>query len=215
MSDARDEAKAGPAEKFTVVVLAAMVAVLGYVRFHLLPSQATPEPLPFAFRNPMLDAQDGERVLFHRRASPGNLSCSVVRPGGLVLRPNRGPERIGREEGLRRALPYLACSVRQERRGVATCEGAEVNTVFYALNYFGMPAGTDVRVEYIRPRWVRWGERELAVYQVVFERYVSLEGTWSTFIAEEAPVAGLVKSSRLTESGVWEIHFREILTAPK
>ncbi len=208
MSDRTSSATAG--EKFTLVVLAAMVVVLGYVRFVVLPGQSAPEPLAFSFRNPMLDASDGERVVFYPRENPGNQSCSVVRDAGLVLRPRKGPERIGLHDGLHRGLPYLACSVREERRGVGTCEGPQTTNVLYALNYFGMPMDTDVRVDSIRPRWMKWGDRELAVYEVIFERYVSLEGRWTTYIAPEAPVAGLVKWTRLAATTT-EVHFREIL----
>lgn len=214
MSEER-EGRAGRAgERFTLIVLAAMVAVLGYVRLYLLPSQGSPEPLEFAFRNPMLDAQEGEAVLFYSRENPNAKSCSIVQPGGVVLRPHKGRDHIASFGGLRRSLPYLACSIHEERRGVGTCEGKQTDTVLYALNNFGMPLDTDVRVDTIRPRWMKWGERELAVYEVISERYGNLEGRWTTYLAEEAPVTGLVKWSSLTPRHM-EVHFREVLGISK
>ena len=64
----------GFGERFALVVLAAMVAALGYVRFQLLPARAEGEPVPFAFENPMLDAQPGERALFFQPDYPANRS---------------------------------------------------------------------------------------------------------------------------------------------
>jgi hypothetical protein len=203
-------AAAGLGERFTVVVLAAIAAALGAVRLYVLPKQRTPEPLAFAFENPMLDAQDGERVLYHTRDNPTIQSCSVVRENGLVLRPNRGVDQIGRLTGLRRALPYLACSVHEVRRGRAACGGPASDTVLYALNFFGMPHDTKVRVDSIRPRWMKWGERELAVYEVVFERFGTYEGRWTTYLTPEAPVAGLVKWTSLLPRHT-EVIFREAI----
>jgi hypothetical protein len=209
MKQHREPAAPRLGERFTVAVLAAMAAALGYVRFHLLPAQSNPEPLAFAYRNPMLDAQPGERALFHQRGQPNNQSCVVVREGGLVLRPPRGPERIGREVGLHQSLPYLACTIYDGKRGQPTCGGSSNKPALYGLNYFGMPADTRVRVDSIRPRWVKWGERELVAYEVVFERFGPLSGRWTTFTAEEAPVTGLVKWTRLTPPA--EVHYREAL----
>lgn len=194
-------------ERFTIIVLLTMIVVLGYLRFQVLPQQAGAEPLPFAFVNPMLDAQPGEKVLFFPRDNPTNQSCSVVRPEGVVLRPHKGPERVEQHHDLRQGLPYLACSIRAAQRGADTCGGAEVDTVLYALNYFGMPVDTPVRITSIRPRWMKWGERELAVYHVMFQRYGTLGGRWSTFLAPEAPVAGLVKWSSLVPFKT-EVYFR-------
>ena len=197
-------------ERFTVIVLAAMAAALAYVYFGLLPTQETGEALAFEFVNPMLDAQPGEKVLFYAVDYPARRSCSVVRPEGVVLRPHQGPERLGSQTGLRTELPYLACSIRTARGGSDTCGGAATDDVLYALNYFGMPSDTDVRVDSIRPRWMKWEERELVVYEVVFERYGALGGRWTTYLAEAAPVAGLVKwTSLLPHQTV--VVYREVL----
>jgi hypothetical protein len=199
-------------ERFTIIVLAAMTLVLGYVRLELLPKQASPEPLAFQWNNPMLDAKPGERVLYFPFKNPTNKSCSVVRSEGLVLRPMQGPDRISDHQGLRTKLPYLACVIHREERGAALCGGPEGETVIYALNYFGMPGDTKVRIDSIRPRWMTWGQRELVVYEVVMERYGVLGGRWTTYLAEEAPVTGLVKWSSLMPQKS-EVHFREILEA--
>lgn len=199
-------------ERFTLIVLAAMTLVLGYVRLELLPKQASPEPLPFEWNNPMLDAKAGERVLFFPFRNPTNKSCSVVRPEGLVLRPLQGPESISDHYRLRTKLPYLACVMRKVEPGVALCAGPEGETVIYALNYFGMPGDTKVRIDSIRPRWMKWGQREMVVYEVIMERYGVLGGRWTTYLAEEAPVTGLVKWHSLLPHKT-EVHFREILEA--
>jgi hypothetical protein len=196
-------------ERFTFIVLVTMLLVLGYLRFQVLPSQDQPEPLEFAFENPMLDARPDDKVLFFPSHLPTNQSCSVVRPEGVVLRPSQGPDQISYHEGLRQSLPYLACGIRGAQRGVDVCGGAESETVLYALNYFGMPMDTPVRIDSIRPRWMKWGDRELVVYHVIFERYGTLGGQWETFLAKEAPVAGLVKWTSLLPHKT-EVHFRPV-----
>ena len=210
MSAAEQTPPAAPSrfgERFTLIVLLAMTFALGYLRFVVLPDQEAAPPLAFEFVNPMLDARAGERVLFFSAENPTVQTCSVVRPEGVVLRPGKGPERIGQHEGLRRRLPYLACSIKSARRDVDVCGGAEIDTVLYALNFFGMPMDTMVRVDSIRPRWMRWGERNLVVYEVVFERYGSLGGLWTTYLAAEAPVAGLVKWTTLLPRKT-EVYYR-------
>lgn len=200
-------------ERFVLIVLAATVAVLAYVRFQLLPAQRVTEPLAFAFENPMLDARPGERVLYFQPDSPANRSCLVVREEGVVLRPQRGPERIDDHIGLRTGLPYMAVDIRAAQNGPDTCGGTRSGSVLYGLNYFGMPVDTDVRVDSIRPRWMRWEERELTVYEVVFQRYGALGGRWTTYIAPEAPVAGLVKWTSLLPHQTTVI-YREVLEPP-
>jgi len=197
-------------ERFTVFALLVMAVVLAGVRFVLLPQRDRPEPLPFHFENPMLDARPGERVLFFPQDQPTRQSCSVVQDPGLVLRPHKGADEIGHNRGLRTGLPYLACSIHDAHRGAATCGTRTTGDVVYALNYFGMPADTQVRVDSIRPRWMKWGERELPVYEVVFQRYGALGGRWTTYLAHEAPVAGLVKWTSLLPSQTIVV-YREII----
>ena len=200
-------------ERFTVGALLVMAIALAYVRFVLLPQQDDPEPLAFRFENPMLDARPGERVLFFSLDQPANQSCAVVQAPGLVLRPHAGPEKIGTRDGLRTALPYLACGIHDANRGEGVCGGRQTDVVLYALNYFGMPADTQVRVDSIRPRWMKWGQRELVLYEVVFERYGALGGLWTTYLAREAPVTGLVKwTSLLPHQTI--VLYREILEGP-
>lgn len=219
MSDAAIPSTATPStatrlgERFTVGVLLVMAVVLGYVRFVLLPEQDKPEPLAFRFENPMLDARPGERVLFFPLDKPTNQSCSVVIESGPTLRPHAGPERLGEHNNLRTALPYLGCAIHNAARGANVCGGAQKGLVLYALNYFGMPSDTQVRVDSIRPRWMKWGERELPVYEVVLQRYGALGGRWTTYVAPEAPVAGLVKWTSLLPAKT-VVLYREILQAP-
>jgi hypothetical protein len=61
---------------------------------------------------------------------------------------------------------------------------------------------------------MKWGERELPVYEVVCQRYGNLEGRWQTYLAEEAPVAGLVKWARIGANRM-EVYFREVPGSPK
>ena len=200
-------------ERFTVGVLLVMAVALAGVRFVLLPQQDNPEPLAFHFENPMLDAVAGERVQFFSLDKPTSQSCSVVMEDGLTLRPHAGPERLGEHGNLRTSLPYLASAIHDAARGANVCGGRQKGIVLYALNYFGMPADTQVRVDSIRPRWMKWGERELPVYEVVLERYGALGGRWTTYVATEAPVAGLVKwTSLLPHQTV--VLYREVLQAP-
>jgi hypothetical protein len=199
-------------ERFPAMVRAAMAIALGYVRFQVLPAQAQGEPLAFAFENPMLDARPGERAMFFQLEYPANRSCSIVREDGLVLRPHKGVEGIDEHAGLRTGLPYLACDIRNAQPGPDPCGGRVTGTVVYALNYFGMPANTQVRVDSIRPRYMRWEERDLVVYEVVFERYGSLGGRWTTYLAREAPVTGLVKWTSLLPNQTVVI-YREVVDA--
>lgn len=211
MSAAETASPAGRlGERFTVGVLLVMVVALAYVRFVLLPSQDAPEPLAFRFENPMLDARPGERVLFLDTQYPTSQSCAVVLDPGLVLRPHGGPDTLGREKDLRTSLPYLACSIHDAHRGKDTCGAKQTGIVLYALNYFGMPTDTKVRVDSIRPSWMKWGERELPVYQVVFQRYGALGGLWTTYLAHEAPVTGLVKWTSLLPHKTTVV-YREII----
>ncbi len=201
-------------ERFTVIALGIMALALGYVRFVLLPQQDRPEPLAFHFENPMLDARPGERALFFDLSRPTSKSCSVVMESGLVLRPRKGPERIGGERNLRTAAPYLACSIHDAHRGKETCSARSTQEVLYGLNRFGMPASTKVRVDSIRPRWMKWGEREMPVYRVEFQRYGQLGGRWTTFLAHEAPVAGLVKWTTLLPHQTTVIYRQILESAP-
>jgi len=197
-------------ERFTVVALLVIAVALACVRFILLPQRDAPEALAFHFENPMLDARPGERVLFASQDAPTRQSCSVVLDPGLVLRPHRGVAEIGHNRGLRTGLPYLACSIHDAHRGPDVCGGKANANIVYALNYFGMPADTQVRVDSIRPRWMKWGEREMPVYEVVFQRYGALGGLWTTYLAREAPVTGLVKWTTLLPSRTIVV-YREIL----
>ena len=206
--DARAPSRFG--EHFTLIVLAAMTVVLVYVRVEVLPSQGSVGPVEFEFENPMLDAQPGERVILYPYDHPANQQCTVVRPEGVVLRSRKGPERIGAYTKLRQGLAYLACSIQKTQHTGDVCGGKKTDDVLYGLNNFGMPVDTKVRVDSIRPQWMKWGERELVVYMVVFQRYGQLGGRWTTFISSDAPVAGLVKYSAILPQKS-EVHFREIV----
>ncbi|MDA1194432.1 MAG: hypothetical protein O2894_04545 [Planctomycetota bacterium] len=208
MSAARPSSRLG--ERFTVLALGVMALGLAYVRFQVLPAQAGGDPVAFAFENPMLDARPGERTLFFQPDYPANRSCAVVRAEGVVLRPHRGPERIASHTGLRTGLPYLACEIRTAVRGPDTCGGTAGDTVLYALNFFGMPTDTQVRVDSVRPRWMQWEGRDIVVYEIVFERYGALGGRWTTYLAREAPVAGLVKWTSLLPHQTIVV-YREVL----
>lgn len=201
---------------FTVGVLIAMALVLGYVRFMLLPEQDRGEPVTFDFVNPMLDAVPGEKVLVRGRDDPGLESCVVVRKEAVVVRPHRGADRIGSLRDLRQQMPFLACSLRPVEAGGKGCGGTEKeqDVILYGLSKFGMPVDSEVRVLSIKPSLMQWRDRELVVYEVNFERYGPLAGIWTTYLAREAPVAGLVKMVHLPadrKRPMFEVHYRDLV----
>lgn len=203
-------------EPFLLLVLCLMVAVLGYIRFVGMGGTLEPDAPEFSFRNPLLAAQPGERVLFYAREQPQQVSCLVVRPEGVVTRPARGPEHLGILGDLRRERPYVATEYKALERGDLACGPSSVpaQAVLYPLNDLGMPQGTQVRMHSIQPLRVRWRDRELVVYEVVFERYGMLPGTWRTYLSEDAPALGLVKRTALHPNrGAEEVHFQELVEA--
>jgi hypothetical protein len=201
-------------EPFLAAVLAAMVGVLLYVRLEVVEGAGRGEAPAFVFENPLLDAHPGERVLFYDRSAPQNLSCMIVREEAVVLRPMEGPDRIGEFDGLKRQLPYLACEFHDLARGERGCAAgtSRAQPVIYALNYFGLPYDSQVRIDSMQPLRVRWGDRDVVVFEIVYERYGILAGTWRTYVTPEAPVAGLVKMTALRSAdSTSEWHYQELL----
>ena len=198
---------------FTLSVLAAMITTLAYVRFVLLPKQQHPEQIEFRLRNPIFDAQVGDRVLLVNPAQPGVEACVVVREPGLVLRPHDGPNQIGDLNFLRDHPAYLACSLLEVDSEAGGCNAsAEIETVLYGLNAFGLQVDTKVAVQSIQPRIQKWGDREVVVYKVALQEYGAGNSRYTTWLSEDAPVAGLILMQRLTPTGVVQkFTFRELL----
>lgn len=196
-----------------VGVLLTMLVALSYVRFVLLPSQLHPDPLVFDFRNPMLDAVPGEMVLQGREDDRSQEFCIVVREEGAVTRTHAGPERIGLQRDLRHTPGYLACSVRDVDRSRGGCGGpeAERDVVLYGLNGFGMPIDANVVVQTLMPQRVRWGERTVEVYTATFQRYGLQAAAWSTWLTNEAPVTGAVRTEAVQGTRTDRSVFREVL----
>lgn len=202
---------------FAVGALVAMALTLAYVRFVILPAQASAEPLGFSFRNPMLDAVPGERVLQRSEDDPSHEQCVVVRAEGVVLRPYRGPERIRQLSDLRHQPAYLACSMRDVEGPHGGCGGeeAERDVILYGLNHFGMPVDANTVAQSLMPERVRWGDRTVTVLRVALQRYGLQAAAWSTWLAHEAPVTGAVRMETLRSEGrTAGLVFREVLPAP-
>lgn len=199
---------------FTLCVLAAMVTTLAYVRFVLLPAQQPSTSVEFHLTNPLLDARVGDRVLFVNPMQPGVEACIVVREPGLVLRPHKGPDRVGTVRDLKRQPAYLACSLREVRPNEGGCGGAdtEMEVVLYGANFFGMQVDHKVAVQSIQPRIQKWGDREIVVYKVALQGYGPNNSRYTTYLSEDAAVSGLIYMQRLTPTGVVQKYtFREML----
>ena len=200
---------------FTLCVLAAMITTLAYVRFVLLPKQRQPGTVEFRLRNPLLDARVGDRVLFVNPMQPGVEACIVVREPGLVLRPHKGPDRVGAVRDLKRQPAYLACSLREVRsKEEGGCGGAdtEMEVILYGMNAFGMQVDLKVAVQSIQPQVQKWGDREVVVYKVALQGYGPNNSRYTTFLSEDAPVSGLIFMQRLTPTGrIEKFTYREML----
>ena len=187
-------------EWLVISVLAAMAISLAYIRFKLLPAQDQRAPIEFRFENPLLQAKVGDAALSYQELDPTREHCVSVRREGVVLRPRRGKDRIGRERNLHSSRAYLACSIRKIMPGDPPCgsESRKGQVLLYPLNDMGMPIGTGVVPMQIQPRLMMWQDRQLVAYQVDFQRFGTLSGIWSTFLSTEAPATGLIHMRSLT-----------------
>ncbi len=202
-----------PAGLFAVGVLLAMIVALSYVRFVLIPSQTKSDPIGFDFRNPLLDAVPGERILQAAEHDPSQEICVVVRDEGVVTRTRNGPDRIGLQRDLRRSPGYLACSLRDldRRRGGCGGEEFERDTVLYGLNGFGMPIDSNVVVQTLQPQRIRWADRTIEVYRATFQRYGLQAAAWSTWITQDVPVTGAVRQETVQGDRTSASTYREML----
>ncbi len=193
----------GLTERVVLLFLVAASLVLGWIYFHVLPSERVPEALVFNLENPMLGARLGECVQIESTTTPGIVGCLEVREPGVVLRPRNGPERLGRFHGLRMARPYLAAGLRQPPPGKSCEESGDLreDVELFDLNAFGMPYGLDVTLDTVRPLWVQRGGRLLFVYEVQMTEYGAAGRTWFLDIHPDEPVAGIVRRRRTVEGG--------------
>jgi hypothetical protein len=199
------------AERLVVVFLVLAVAVLGYVRFVVIPDREPPRPLEFDLVNSMLDAQPGERVEMEEGDKPGVVTCMEVVAPGVVLRPPSGPDRIGPDSDLRHAPPYLVASLRYPPPG-GGCDTPGVRSEIerFDLNGFGMPSSVAVNPSTIRPMWVRRGGSYHFVYEVVMTIYGGAGGTWVSYLSSDAPVTGtLFRTFGTANQGVRWVTYRD------
>jgi hypothetical protein len=208
----------GLSERIVLVFLCAAAAVLGWIYFRVMPEKRLPEPEPFDVRNPLLLARPGACVAIESTSQPGVVVCARVRDEGVVLRPRRGPERLGIYRGLLRSRPYVACSLRYPPPGTSCAEasGGREDLELFDLNGFGMPYGIEMGVERLRPLWVQRGGRQLYVYEVQLTQYGPSAGrAWSVYLDPGAPVLGTVLRRQGTDRGeVHETIFTSVPSCP-
>lgn len=182
------------AERLTVLILLGMAAVLAWMNVSLARRRPPPEVPPFDLRNTLLDARPGECVESYSPATPHDALCFRTVADGVVLRPSAGPDRRGRQDGLKRALPYLVLEMRQPEAGAGGCAGARAGSVreqLYPLGQFGIPAENPVRLDSIEAVYTESGGRERLVYLTVLEDY--RQYYWKCYVDPNAPVTGLVR----------------------
>ncbi|MCP5071522.1 MAG: hypothetical protein GY946_33600 [bacterium] len=177
-------------EQVTVLILLAIAAFLGFLRFGILPRQADGPQLAFELRNPMLETEPGDCLRGQGSRDPAAELCFVVRQ--RVLRPMRGPASLVGYPELRRYPPYLIIDLHDAGDGPGGCSGDSTSVVLRSLNGFGMDPQSRTRVDSIRPVWMSFGGREDILYEVVLQRY-DVPSTWIMYIAPDLPVTGLVK----------------------
>jgi len=221
MNDAREQVRGltGPfGERLTVAVLLLLAAFLAFVKFVILPSQATGEPIEFHFENPMLSAVPGDCVRGKGSDDPGNERCFVVVK--RVERPAKGDSHLPGHLDLRQTRPYLVVRLHNagagEGRGGCGGEddGPEILNL-YPLNDFGMVSGSQMRVHTIRPLWKAWGGREHFVYEIVMQRY-DIAGNWVMYLSKDAPVTGAVATDIFgAERNPEHAFFREVSDCPR
>ena len=191
----------GPAgERIVVVLLFAIAAALGWLRFGLLPKQVDDPRLKFEYDNPMLLAQRGDCVRGQSSHSPGAELCFIVRD--RVLRPSQGPESLpGGYEELQQFPPYLIIDTHPAEEGADGCGGGMAEPTLRSLNGFGMDPESQTRVERIVPVWRSFGGEEGLFYEVTIIRY-DVPGTWVMYISPDLPVMGIAKMQELREQSV-------------
>jgi hypothetical protein len=202
------------AERIVAAVLLVIALLLGYVRFVVIGKGAVASPAPFDFRNPMLDAREGECHEIEDSSEVAVTCESVVAPG-VVLRPAGGPERLGGDyERLRRMPPYLACQLRypEAGRGCAGLEdGKPGQWLLYGLNHFGLPLGISAEVTVIQPLTKIWQGRVHRTYQVQMLRHGAQAGPWNVWLSDEAPVTGAVyREYQRGKERTQHVVFREV-----
>jgi hypothetical protein len=203
------------AERIVAAVLLVIALLLGYVRFVVLRTSAVTSPAPFDFRNPMLDAREGECHEIEDSSEVGVVTCESVAAPGVVLRPAVGPEELGTDyDGLRRMPPYLVCQLRYPESGRG-CAGLEDRKPapyqLFGLNHFGLPLRISGEVMQIQPHTKTWQGRVHRTYQVQMLRHGAQHGPWTVWLSDEAPVTGAVyREYQRGETRTQHVVFREV-----
>jgi hypothetical protein len=194
--DASSTRAGSAAERIVAAVLLVIALLLGYVRFVVLAKGSVTRPAPFDFRNPMLDAREGECHEIEDSSEVGAVTCESVVAPGVVLRPAAGPDRLGGDyEHLRRMPPYLACQLRYPEAGrgcAGVDDGKPGQWQLYGLNHFGLPLRISAEAMVIQPLTKTWQGRVHRTYQVQMLRHGAQAGPWTVWISDEAPVTGAV-----------------------
>ena len=197
-------APASGVERIAALCLAAMAVVLAMA----LVDSRRPSPLPpapeFDLQNPMLSAQPGQCIEMEDDAEPGVVSRLVVRPEGVVLRPNdlqgglRGWIGVSWSDP-RKFPPFLACDG-STSQGAGTPPGTpppRAETLVFPLGWFGMPLESRCVLRSIRPVTVSWNGAKRVVYQADLMAYKGAsggpEGPWEVYLSKDSPVLGVVR----------------------
>ena len=177
---------------FFFLLVAALVLV--FVYFRVRPLGPSDSGRAFDLVNPMLDAQVEECVLLKPSTGSGTPVCIRVTEPGVVLRPRKGPPRLGTYGDLRRRRPYLATGIRfpPPGRTCADVVGEREEVELFGLNDFGLPYGLDVALQSIRALSVEIGGHHHFVYQAELRQYGLAARQWYVALEEDAPVTGTV-----------------------
>ena len=199
-------------ERIVALALAAMAVVLAMA----LVDSRRPPPVPpapeFDLQNPMLSAQPGQCIELEDDAEPGVASRLVVRPEGVVLRPNDLKGGLSGWIGVswpdpRKFPPFLACDGSAAPSGQASpgTPPPRAETLVFPLGWFGMPLESRCVLRAIRPVTVSWNGSKRVVYQANLMAYKGSsggpEGPWDVYVSKDAPVLGVVRRYFNTGNG--------------
>lgn len=187
-------------DRIVALALAAMALVLAMVFLDLRRSPTLPPEEVFDFQNPLLSAQPGQCVEVATDGVPNSAARLVVRPEGVVLRPQdlaRGiPDWLNPRWPDPRVFPaYLLCEQRPAPT-VPTATGAPPprgEVLAFPLNGFGMPLENTVVLRGISQTTVSWNGQTRRAYLVYLMGYTDSDGPWGIYVSKDAPVLGVMR----------------------
>lgn len=200
----------------TLAILIGVAGYLAYVRFAVIPGQATREVPEFHFENPLLRASPGDCVRL-RVSQEANEYCLVAE--SRALRPASGPDVYGGMMDLKRAAPYLMVRSETVGTGGGGCAtgGGLPNFLRYDLNKFGMVSDASCVIERVVPMWITIAGRERFVYQVILQRF-DQDYRYICYLGNDAPVIGVIKQemySRDPNRDPIQWWYREVADCPR